>query len=110
MKIEKREIPVKSSPKKQSLGTFIGISIVLQVLFFILLLIINCHFTYSVDNYRYIYSSLLQIIGSMFAFIASSTLVAYQFLSSFSPMSTMYYPKTLFISFLVITLTTQTSR
>ncbi len=90
--------------KTKSSSRFIFISIVLQLFVFLLFFILNKNFPYSIDNYRYIFSSLLQIIGSIFAFIASSTLVAYQFLTSFSPISIQYYPKKLFISFLIITL------
>ena len=104
MKFDK-ELSKKTTANKKFQGWFIIISIVLQLMFFLLLQITNKHFPYSIDNYRYIYSSLLQIIGGIFAFIASSTLVAYQFLTSFSPISTQYYPKKWFISFLIITLT-----
>ncbi len=103
MKVVKRTQTFKSS-KKNFRGGFVLGSIVLQLACFLLLLIIGKYFDYSIDNYRYIYSSLLQIIGGIFAFIASSTLVAYQFLTSFSPISIQYYPKRLFVSFLVITL------
>ena len=103
MKIVK-SISVPTKSKKKIPSCFIFFSIVLQLILFELLNIINKHFTYDIDNYRYIYSSLLQIIAGIFAFIASSTLVAYQFLTSFYPISTQYYPKKLFISFLIVTL------
>lgn len=78
--------------------------VILQILFFLILHILELFIPYSIDNYRYVFSALLQVIGSMFAFIASSTLVAYQFLSSVSPNSVNYYPKKLLFSFLGITL------
>ncbi len=98
------KVSVTIGNKPKSSSGFIFITIALQLLIFSLFFIVSKTFSYSIDNYRYIFSSLLQIIGGIFAFIASSTLVAYQFLTSFSPMSTKYYPKNLFISFLVITL------
>lgn len=103
MKIVKTAL-VPTETKKDNQICFIMVSIILQLILFLVMIIINKHFDYSIDNYRYIYSSLLQIIGGDFAFIASSTLVAYQFLISFSPISTQYYPKKLFVSFLIITL------
>ncbi len=78
--------------------------IILQLLFFMLFTLFGKYISYSIDNYRYVFSSLLQVIGSMFAFIASSTLVAYQFIASFSPNSVNFYPKNLFILFLTVTL------
>jgi len=82
---------------------FLG-CIVVQLLVFFILSFIGRTTPYSIDNYRYIASSLLQVIGSMFAFIASSTLVVYQFISAFSPNSVNYFPKRIFISFLTITI------
>lgn len=99
-----KKASVATRNKTKSSSGFIFISIALQLFVFSLFFIINKNFSYSIDNYRYIFSSLLQIIGSIFAFIASSTLVAYQFLTSFSPISTQYYPKKLFVSLLIITL------
>ncbi|MBQ7406612.1 MAG: hypothetical protein IJW11_02480 [Clostridia bacterium] len=104
MKIIKK-VSVATETKNKSSNRFIITSMALQLFVFMLFFIINKKLSYSIDNYRYILSSLLQIIGSIFAFIASSTLVAYQFLTSFSPISTQYYPKKLFVSFLIITLT-----
>lgn len=79
-------------------------SIVMQIAFIASLYFIRKVTPYSIDNYRYLFSSLLQIVGSMFAFIASSTLVVYQFISSFSPNSVSYFPKKIFVSFLSITI------
>lgn len=59
---------------------------------------------YNLDNYRYIYSALLQVIGSIFAFIASSTLVVLQLLHSNSPNSAKFFPKKIFSSFLIVSL------
>lgn len=56
---------------------------------------------YDLDNYRYIYSALLQVVGSLFAFIASSTLVVLQLLHSIAPNSARFYPKNIFSFFLV---------
>lgn len=94
----------KRSSKQIRAGWIAIGCVMLQLLFFALFTLIGKYIAYSVDNYRYVFSSLLQVIGSMFAFIASSTLVAYQFIASFSPNSVNYYPKKLFILFLSVTL------
>ncbi|MFA9466061.1 MAG: hypothetical protein ACERKN_17415 [Velocimicrobium sp.] len=59
---------------------------------------------YNLDNYRYIYSALLQVVGSIFAFIASSTLVVLQLLHSNAPNSARFFPEKIFSSFLIISL------
>lgn len=94
----------KRSSKQIGAGWIVVGCVILQLLFFVLFTSIGKYIAYSVDNYRYFFSSLLQVIGSMFAFIASSTLVAYQFIASFSPNSVNYYPKKLFLLFLSVTL------
>lgn len=94
----------KSGSKPIWAGWIVIGCVILQLLFFVLFTLIGKHIAYSVDNYRYIFSSLLQVIGSMFAFIASSTLVAYQFIASFSPNAINYYPQKLFLLFLSVTL------
>jgi len=94
----------KKCPKQIWSGWVVIGCVILQVLFFLLFSLLGRYIAYSIDNYRYVFSSLLQVIGSMFAFIASSTLVAYQFIASFSPNSVNYYPKKLFILFLSVTL------
>ncbi|MDK2814029.1 MAG: hypothetical protein PWQ08_1284 [Clostridiales bacterium] len=57
---------------------------------------------YNLDNYRYVFSALLQVIGSIFAFIASSTLVVLQLLHSAAPNGARFYSKKVFSSFLVV--------
>lgn len=94
----------KKCPNQIWSGWIVIGCVILQVLFFLLFSLLGRYIAYSIDNYRYVFSSLLQVIGSMFAFIASSTLVAYQFIASFSPNSVNYYPKKLFILFLSVTL------
>lgn len=94
----------KKSSKQIWAGWIVIGCVILQLLFFVLFTLIGNYVAYSIDNYRYLFSSLLQVIGSMFAFIASSTLVAYQFIASFSPNSVNYYPQKLFILFLSVTL------
>ena len=79
-------------------------SIVMQIAFIVPLYFVRKVTPYSIDNYRYLFSSLLQVVGSMFAFIASSTLVVYQFITSFSPTSISYFPKKIFVSFLSVTI------
>ena len=94
----------KRGSKQIWAGSIVIGCVLLQLSFFVVFTLIGKNIAYSIDNYRYVFSSLLQVIGSMFAFIASSTLVAYQFIASFSPNSVNYYPKKLFILFLSVTL------
>lgn len=93
----------RTNYKIWSRWSFLG-CIIIQIACFVVLYFIGKIIPYSIDNYRYVLSSLLQVIGGMFAFIASSTLVVYQFISSFSPNSVSYFPKRIFISFLTITI------
>ncbi len=57
--------------------------------------------SYDADNYRYVFSALLQVVGGLFAFIASSTLVVLQLLHTNAPHSARFYPKNVFTLFLV---------
>lgn len=57
--------------------------------------------SYDVDNFRYVFSALLQVVGGLFAFIASSTLVVLQLLHTNAPHSARFYPKKVFTLFLV---------
>lgn len=98
-----KKVPINEQKHMHWSGwPFLG-CVVIQIVVFILLFSIGRFTPYSIDNYRYIASSMLQVVGGMFAFIASSTLVVYQFISSFSPNSVNYFPKKIFISFLSIT-------
>lgn len=55
---------------------------------------------YDAENYRYLFSALLQVAGGLFAFVASSTLVVLQLLHANAPNSARFYPKNIFTAFL----------
>lgn len=80
---------------------FTILCVIIAFVFFLVMLLVAQKIDYTADNYRYIFSSIMQINGSIFAFIASSTLLAYQLLFSSSPRLMAFFPKKVFIMFLV---------
>ncbi|MGG0277300.1 hypothetical protein [Bacillus rhizoplanae] len=77
--------------------------------FVIIFLIIFCFiapklplFHYDIDNYRYTYSSVLQTIGALFAFIASSTILLLQLSGDNSPKSLSFFPKIRFYLVMIL--------
>lgn len=80
---------------------FTILCVIIAFVFFLVMLLFAQKIDYTADNYRYIFSSIMQINGSIFAFIASSTLLAYQLLFSSSPRLMAFFPKKVFIIFLV---------
>ncbi len=59
---------------------------------------------YSIDNFRYTVSALLQSLAAVFAFIASSTILLMQLSGDSSPSSLRFFPKNRLILLLVFLL------
>ncbi len=102
MKVEKKiQNQVTRQNKSIAIPVFICINIVAIILSWSFP---HSIVSYNIDNYRNVYSALLQLVGSIFAFIASSTLIILQLLHSNSPNSARFFPKKTFSSFLIVTL------
>lgn len=98
----KREAKFKDST---SINFFLFFPIILLIHIFLFICFPStCSFSivYSLDNYRYVLSASLQVVGSIFSFIASSTLVVLQLLHSATPNGVRLYPKRVFFLFLVV--------
>lgn len=63
-------------------------------------------FPYNIENYRYLFSALIQVIGSILALVVSSILIGMQLLHTKSSRMISYFPKELYIQFSMATLFT----
>lgn len=55
--------------------------------------------SYNIDNYRYLISALMQIVGTIFAFILSGTLIVLQTLKNDTPNSLDLFPQRIILLF-----------
>lgn len=102
VKEETKEVQEETHFKK----TYMLLTIILINIFLIALTWL-CSFpinAYELENYRNVLNSLFQINGSIFAFIASSTLVVLQINNSKSPNMIKFYPMGVFITFMSVTI------
>lgn len=96
---------VKSNQNKQDEKSTLDLPVILGFVFIIIFYIISViKYTknpesYSVDNYRYLISALMQIIGTILAFILSGSLILLQVLKNDTPNSIELFPNTILLLF-----------
>lgn len=63
-------------------------------------------FPFNIENYRYLFSALIQVIGSILALVVSSILIGMQLLHTKSSRMVAYFPKEIYIQFSVAAILT----
>ena len=81
------------------------------LIIYVLALIVNLItkkllFPFNIENYRYLFSALIQVIGSILALVVSSILIGMQLLHTKSSRMVAYFPKEIYIQFSVAAILT----